>query len=232
MNKGSIAIAGRYWNRFYRRLLWSHRASCTRTTRPLELAGQLDEALAAEWWNASLTLMRDARVNLREVERAFASRTSIRPGAVDLFDVCKRLGLPVAILSAGVGNIIELWCRHHELKPDVILATQLKLDGAGAIESWDKARVIHALNKRERGHDQLTAWRRERPDTILVGDSLSDAHMVEGDGQILRVRIYDPRPDETGGEVERRASLELFDWVLGGGSLVPLARLVEQIYGG
>lgn len=196
--------------------------------RPLELSGELTEELALEWWNKSLKLLQDGKVNLFEVEREFMSRASIRPGIAELFAFCKQHNIPTVILSAGVTDVIEIWCRHHGIKPDIIMATRLKLTPEGHIAGWDQDGLIHALNKHERGHGEIAALRVNRPNTILVGDSMDDARMVEGE-DVLRARIYDLRPDEADNHTARTATLTRFDLMLANGTLLPLVNLMKEM---
>jgi HAD superfamily phosphoserine phosphatase-like hydrolase len=202
-------------------------AELYRAYRPLELRGELTHELAAEWWNWSLGMMRRGGVNLLEVERDFLKVASIRPGVKELFDLCERRSIPTVILSAGVTNIIEMWCKHYGIRPAVVISTRLELTPEGRIAGWDPDNLVHVLNKRERGHGELSRLRAERPNIVLVGDSLDDAGMAEGDEDVLRVRIYDPRADERDNEAARRATLERFDLMIGGKSLEPLVGVLE-----
>lgn len=199
--------------------------------RPKELAGTLTEADAQAWWSAILELFVRYRLDLAAVEDDFISKASIRPGTAELFAVCRRLGVPTIILSAGIREVIDLWLRVYEIAPTVVLSTNLTVTPQQIVSGWDPATVVHVLNKKEVGHPELTRIRAERPYTIVVGDSLSDADMATGDGQVLRVRIYDPRLDETvdARQQARAASWELFDVVIETGSLGAVQQLIERI---
>jgi HAD superfamily phosphoserine phosphatase-like hydrolase len=199
------------------------------TYRPLELRGELTQAKAAEWWNASLSMFQRAGVNLYEVEREFVSRANIRPGVTELFALCQELRIPIVILSAGITNIIEMWCRHYGLQPDLILSTRLQLTPDGFIAGWSQDELIHVLNKRERGHGQLTTLQAERPYTVVVGDSLDDAAMVEGDEKVLRMRVYDPRADEHDDDAAQAATMEKFDVMVKTGSFEPVVELLRKL---
>jgi HAD superfamily phosphoserine phosphatase-like hydrolase len=197
--------------------------------RPIELRGEMTEAIANEWWNKSLQMMKEAGVNLREVEHEFMSRASIRPGVKEIFGLCKGWGIPIAILSAGITDVIEIWCRHFNIEPNYILSTKLQLTSDGRIAGWDRNKLIHPFNKREQGHSELVKLTAGRPRAIIVGDSLDDAKMAAGSDSVLRVRIYDPRPDEHDSASAQAATLENFDLMLAHGSLKPLVSLMDAL---
>lgn len=96
---------------------------------------------------------------------------------------------------------------------------------------WDKKTPVHVLNKREIGHPELTKIRATRRNTIAIGDSLSDADMVEGDENVLRLRIYDPRSDEQTNANARQQTLRIFDAMIETGSFEPICRLGKYILG-
>lgn len=194
--------------------------------RPLELRGKLTDALAVEWWDQSFDLLQRGKINLCDVEREFISRANIRPGVSKLFDVCKKIEVPVVILSAGIADIIRLWCEHYKVFPDLIVANQLLLSDAGLVEGWDREGMVHVRNKRERGRKELSHLRSERPYAFLAGDSPDDAHMAEG-SKAIRTRVYDPRSDEQDDQATQRAALKLFDLILTGGTLEPLVEIIE-----
>ncbi|HEV2403625.1 MAG TPA: DNA polymerase III subunit gamma/tau [Candidatus Saccharimonadales bacterium] len=166
-------------------------------------------------------------MNLFDVERKFVSRASIRPGVAELFELCQKHNIPTAILSAGVTNIIDIWCQHFGIHPDIVLSTHLGLTDEGHIAGWGQESMIHVLNKRERGHGELSVLREQRPN-IILGGGLDDADMVQG-SSILRTRVYDPRPDEKDSEAAQLATLQRFDLMLAGGSLQPLVDLIRLL---
>ena len=198
--------------------------------RALEIANQLDLEGALTWWRETLRLFKDNKVNLGEVEKDFLSKATARPGTHDLFQQSEEAGIPVVILSAGIKDVIDLWCRKNGISPAVVLSTKLELDEAGVITGWNEDGLIHALNKNEKGHGELSRLRAERPLTILVGDSMDDASAVEGEENVLRVRIRNPRKDElSDAESFRRETFTKFDLLIESGDFSPLAQCLEYI---
>ena len=89
---------------------------------------------------------------------------------------------------------------------------------------------MHVLNKSEVDHPELNKIRSEYPLALVFGDGIGDADMAAGDEDVLRIRIYDPRPDETTDiETERTRTFERFDAMIESNSLRPLVELLQRM---
>jgi phosphoserine phosphatase len=164
--------------------------------QPAEIAGSLSEQDALTWWNTALNLYVKHPVYMDDIKQA-AKKVQLRDGTIQLFKECEALGVPTVILSAGVSDVITAIVGARNIKPSLILSTKFVLAEDGRILGWDRGSMIHILNKREQGSTELSQIHAARPYTILVGDSLQDADMVEGDERVLRIRICDLKhPDE------------------------------------
>jgi HAD superfamily phosphoserine phosphatase-like hydrolase len=200
--------------------------------RALEVAGKMTPQDAEEWVNDSLARFVQYRLNLPEVEKTSFQHFNLRGQTKELFSLCNENGIPTIILSVGIKDLLEMLCKHYGLKPEVILAADARLDEKGRMVGWDPDTTIHAFNKRERGHKEISVIRDVRPYTILIGDSLPDVHMADGD-KVLKIRIYDPRKDEAGDREKHIAqSFEAgFDMVFEGG-FGPVIKLLENLGAG
>jgi len=158
--------------------------------QPKELSGELTEADALTWWNSALQLYVDHPVYFNQIEQA-ARDVQLRDGTTELFKTCEAAGIPTIILSAGVGDVIEIICERRSIHPTAILSTKLALDTDGRILGWDRESMVHVLNKHEQDNDELTSIRAKRPYTILLGDSLQDVDMAQGTDNVLRIRMCD-----------------------------------------
>lgn len=198
--------------------------------RPLEIQQKLTQDDAIAWWEQALSLIKDSQVNMQTVEQNFLSKANARPYATEVFETCEQLGIPTVILSAGVKDVITLWCSYYKINPTVVLSTRLKLGEGGVVIGWEKDTLIHVLNKRERGHADLSRIQVTHPFTILVGDSVHDADMVEGDEDVIRIRVIDPREDENI-DPKRFAeeTFQRFDLMIKNGSMKPLLDFVKAI---
>jgi HAD superfamily phosphoserine phosphatase-like hydrolase len=198
-----------------------------RKYRALELEGKMTTEDAVTWWSAMLDLFVRYQVNMRAVESDFLHRASIRPGTAELFRLCHEHGIPAVILSAGIRDVIEVWSRTYDIRPSLILSTALQVDASGRVVEWQKDTLVHIFNKHEADHHELIAIRKARPNAIVIGDGLSDADMAGGSGDILRIRVFDPRPDEVFDMAEvRDKTFQSFDAMIEGGNFEPLNRLL------
>jgi HAD superfamily phosphoserine phosphatase-like hydrolase len=196
--------------------------------RALEQSGDMTSQDAITWWSSILDLFVEHSIDLSVVEDDFLNRASIRPGAADLFKLCADNGIPAVILSAGIREVIDIWCRKYNIQPSLVISTALVLDDNNKVIGWQKETLVHVLNKSEANHPELLDIRSRRPHTLVVGDGLDDAAMASGEQGIMRIRVLDPRADELDSTAEQRKTLERFDALIRSGSLQPLHELLTQ----
>lgn len=198
--------------------------------RPLEIRQTLTQDDAIAWWEQILSLIKESQVNMHKVEQNFLSKANARPYATRVFETCEKLGVPTIILSAGVKDVITLWCSHYKINPTVVLSTRLKVGEDGVVIGWEKDSLIHVLNKKEKEHADLSKIQATHPFTILVGDSVHDADMVEGEKDVIRIRVIDLREDE---KIDHKRfaeeTFQRFDLMIESGSMKPLLDLVSAI---
>jgi HAD superfamily phosphoserine phosphatase-like hydrolase len=197
--------------------------------RKIELSGKMTVHEARAWWTSILQLFVAHRVNLGQVESDFLARATIRPGAAEVFEFCAARGMPTVILSAGVREVIEIWCRNYDIHPDLVMSTGLRIDHDKAIVGWDENTLIHVLNKSEVSHAHFDSVKSRRDNALVVGDSLDDASMASGDRNVIRVRVLDLRQDEPAGEQEVSKTYARFDALIKDGTLYPLLRLLQLL---
>lgn len=197
--------------------------------RGKEIDGNMTNDHAAEWWGLILDLFVEHHLDLKAVEADLLKRANIRPGTTELFEFCKEMGVPTIIMSAGIKDVINMWDAVYKLDPTLVIATALEIDDAGRIVGWHRDTLVHALNKDEADHPELAAIRSKRPKTVLVGDSMSDKNMANGEKDVLRIRILDSRPDEViVSAQERERTFAEFDAIIEDGSLAALGELLGQ----
>jgi phosphoserine phosphatase len=200
--------------------------------RPHELAGKLTVHEAQGWWSETLNVLCSYNFNMRTAENDFLEAVTLRSGVTELFHLCDTAGIPTIVLSAGTKDVIELLLEKYHLKASAILATELEITPEGRVLGWKHDTLIHMLNKHEMGHAKLAGMREQRPNIILLADGLDDVRMVEGVDDVLRIRVVDPRKDESSAiESYLEKSFEAgFDLVIEH-DLLPVVRLTEQLLG-
>lgn len=133
--------------------------------------------------------------NRRDIERA-AAQVKLRDGTEALFAACESAHIPTIILSAGIRDIIELIARENNIHPTMLVSIKLQFAGDGRIIGWDKDSMVLTNNKHESVKQWVSHIASARPYTVLIGDTIEDARMVEGDENVLRVRVCDIKGDE------------------------------------
>lgn len=196
--------------------------------RRFELDGTLTAPLAEEWWDRSLSLLTKYSVNLNVVESDFLQSVGLREGAAELFNIANNRGVPSIVLSAGVKDVIDILLAQSGVSPFLVISTELTTNENGVVTGWLPSTVVHVLNKSEVRHFELDRTRRERPLSIIVGDSLDDANMAAGEEDVLRIRIVDPRPDEDVG-LTLSKTFDKFDLAVLTGDLNGVSQLIQDL---
>lgn len=193
--------------------------------RQKEVKNRLTRADAVTWWESILTLFKKENLKWSIIKSTIRKEMPARQHVRELFDACRKKNIPTIVISAGIKDVINIWCEKHEIKPTKTLSTKLLFSTDGQIKGWDKKSLIHVLNKKERGHSEVTKIRLSRPHTILVGDSIDDTHIVAGEENVLRIMVHDPRKDDSKKSINK--FLQYFDLIITNGNLLPVAKLVD-----
>lgn len=194
--------------------------------RALEVKNKLSETDAIKWWGSILTLYKENKINLPGIERA-TGKIKIRPYTKQLFKICEDKNIPTIIISAGIKNIIELFCKKEGIHPTAILSTEFTFSPGGYINGWKPDSLIHILNKKERGHEEIKGIKSARPKAVIIGDSLNDAFMVDGENNVLRIAIPDPRHDDRHDKFQE--FFKNFDLVIKGKTLYPVIKILDLL---
>jgi len=197
--------------------------------RPIEASGKMTNKQGEDWARQVLKIFVENEINLLKLEEDFANNNSIRSHTKAVFEACEALEIPIVILSAGIKQTIDIWSKNYFVYPTLTIATNLIVDKKGKIIGWDKD-IIHVANKREKGHKNFSEIKNKRPNVILIGDAIEDADMADGDENILRIRINNPREDEALDQAAfANQTFEKFDLMINNGTLEPVLKILEHI---
>jgi phosphoserine phosphatase len=211
------AARNKYWE-FYNRY------------RPLEARNKMSVPEAIAWWSGVLNIYKDNNLKWGDVAKGLEIAMPARAGAKELFDVCAKKNIPTIIISAGIKDLIDLWCQKLGVSPSLVLSTELNFGPEGNVCGWDAGTLIHALNKSEMGHGKLEPIRERRPNAILVSDSIHDAGMVNAGIGSLKIIIDDVRFDDSPRSDDYyRKVFENFDLAINTGSLLPIAEFIKLL---
>ena len=196
----------------------------------MEIAGKLSQTQAVYWWEEALKILIKSKIKWSEIASDVEKVMTARKGTQELFNFCESQKIPILIISAGVRDVIELWCQRLGFKPTLILSTDLIFDEKGYLSSWNSDSLIHILNKKEKGHREVSKIREERPNIILLGDSLDDAAMVNDSKHVLKIIIDDPGIGKTQKDENFYKNVfSKFDLCLQSENLQPVVNLLKLI---
>ena len=154
--------------------------------RPYEIDETLDyetkNKLMIEWWNKHINLF--IKYKLKESVINDAARNlrvmSFREGPKEFLESMRDRNIPVIIISAGIGNFIEQFLIKNNCNFDniYIISNFIKFKDGIAVGVCEN--VIHSLNKNEVSlPNDVKEMIKDRPNIILLGDSISDIRMVK-----------------------------------------------------
>lgn len=143
-----------------------------------------------EWWHKSESLLKGLRFQYKDIEKSIErANVKLRDGIVKAFEKLTIHQVPVIVLSAGIGDVVELILKHENLLTDnvSVVSNFLKVcsddKGLSTIQGFKEEKLLHVFNKNE--HAYLDTHKNDthlsgRLNVILMGDSLGDANMDGG----------------------------------------------------
>jgi 5'-nucleotidase len=194
-----------------------------------------------EWYAKVNYLLGMQNLNRSDVVAAVAACTDfcIRDGVEEAFGILASKGIPIIIVSAGLGNVIEEVVRQRIARPGdakgqtwenvrVLSNTMLWDDNGEFMEFSDP--LIHMYNKSlQDAPDGIKAMIKGRKSGILCGDGLGDLTMADGSEAttILKYGFLNERIEE---RLPKYISKQAFDRViLNDGAWDPVLDLLRKL---
>lgn len=171
------------------------------------------EQLMHEWWEAQFHLMIQYGFKKEHLELMKGQNfIKLRTGVAEFLTQAAELQIPVLILSAGFGDIIEIVLEEAGLYSSNVhvVANFMEYDEAGAAIAYAPP-VIHGLNKCEQELGPYRALVENRPNVFLVGDMAGDSNMADGlpHDVVLKIGFLN-NPDED----NRKEHASVYDLVI------------------
>lgn len=155
---------------------------------PIELDPKVREeekiAIMHEWWTVHFKLLVECGFNKQVIHDIVQKSTlQFRTGVQKVFITSYDNQIPIVIMSAAPGDMLEEHLKHEKLLfPNVhVIANLYEFDSAGnAIKIREP--IIHSYNKHEVEIQGFPVFEtvKHRTNVILMGDSLGDPGMIEG----------------------------------------------------
>lgn len=168
-----------------------------------------------EWFQLHINLFIKYGISEELFEKAARDLRimEFRPGAKEFLEFLYEKGVPVIIISAGIGNFIECFFRNNGcLFPNIYISSN-KITFIEGKASGVEGDIIHSLNKNEVSLPEDIKKRLEgRSNVLLLGDQPSDLAMVdEGEHEhVLKVAFVASDMDEK----TKKATFKDFDLVV------------------
>ncbi len=156
-----------------------------------------------QWWSEHFDLMKECGMNKAVIKDiVLQHKIRFRDGALDFLDLLSKNNIPLLILSAGIGDIIqELLVSEQKMTPHVHLLSNFYLfDEQGKVIGKKNQVFIHTFNKNEVEVKKTPYYQEiaQRKNVLLLGDSLGDLGMSEGieHDTIIRIGFLNENKEE------------------------------------
>lgn len=147
-----------------------------------------------EWYYGNFELYYKYNLTKKDLEKS-VSGIIFRQGAQQFLKSMYKANIPVIILSAGIGNIIELFLRKNNCFTNNIhiISNFIPFDENGNIKKYT-GELIHTLNKTMNRHISQEIYQKinNKKYRLLLGDFIEDKKMVpiEDWDRTISVRIF------------------------------------------
>lgn len=172
--------------------------------RPMEIDPTLSEdeksKAMTEWWQAHINLFYEYGVKEDAVKNAVAAgNLKYRDGAKEFLKKMNEFNVPVIIISAGIGNVIEEFLKlENDYHENIKIISNFIIFENGEFKEIS-GEIIHALNKNivsldeESKKDLLN-----RKNILLFGDGFADLKMISEDEKenAITIGFLDEKIDE------------------------------------
>ncbi|CAF0801908.1 unnamed protein product [Adineta ricciae] len=140
------------------------------------------------WWRKAQSLLLLSNLNKSMIrELVYNSKLQLRKGVQDFITDLLQSHTPILIFSAGLGDVIKIFLEKeipefdHNHQSSHIVSNFIQYDTEGNLVSFSD-KLIHSFNKNEHEIHDTPYYRSilNRPNVILLGDSLGDVGMIGG----------------------------------------------------
>lgn len=168
---------------------FSYKSKCLyERFRPIELDYSLDfyekERYMIEWYSSVMDLFFEYSLTKEKLyESVLKSNLVFRSGVKEFLNECYNKNIPIVILSAGIGNVIEIFLKRMDcyFSNIHIISNFIDFDNNGNIKKFDNSTMVHTLNKTM--NNKLPQFFLEKLKSktykILVGDLREDENMID-----------------------------------------------------
>lgn len=152
--------------------------------RPIEIDSTISDEekskAMTEWWQAHINLFYEYGLKEQAIKDSLKDGgLNYREGSKEFLAKMNEFGIPVIIISAGIGNVIEEFLyKENDYYPNIKIVSNFINFENGIIKDI-RGETIHALNKNIVSLDEDSKKILEnRKNILLLGDGLADLKMI------------------------------------------------------
>lgn len=145
--------------------------------RPIEINESMDfelkSSLVKEWFKKHIELLIKYQVKEKDFETAATDLRVLefRPGAKYFLEFLHENNIPLIIISAGIGNFIEMFLKNNNCYYNNIYISSNKIIFKDGIAVGVDNNIVHSLNKNEVSlPEEIQNSVKDRNNIILLGD--------------------------------------------------------------
>lgn len=169
---------------------------------------EIDESLSIakknsimnEWYKKNIETLINFNITEEIINYASnnASIMDFRTGAVKFLETMNSKNIPIIVISAGVGNIIEQFLIKNNCNyPNIYICSNFLEYENGIVKSVRDNNLIHPLNKNEVFlPENIKSKIENRSNILLLGNSVSDIKMAEGNKNVFKLGFLDENIEE------------------------------------
>ncbi|XP_046396998.1 7-methylguanosine phosphate-specific 5'-nucleotidase [Ischnura elegans] len=136
-----------------------------------------------QWYKEAESLLIGCHLTPEDIVDAVQeTHTILRDGTNDMMVTLEKAGIPVLVLSAGIGDVVHAVLKKHQvLLPNVSIVSNFLIfshkDSSVVLDGF-KGEFIHVFNKHTAGSGPNKSGH-SRSHVILLGDNVGDSGMAE-----------------------------------------------------
>lgn len=141
---------------------------------------EIKKILMEEWVEKSINLLIKYHISQDIIDKViFTEKIKLRTGLKEFFLLMKKYKIPVIIISAGIGNIIETFLKKEDILFEniTIIGNFFDFSRGGA---YIKNKMIYTSNKNEiRLQKKIEHTITMKEQIMLIGDTIEDVNIID-----------------------------------------------------
>lgn len=164
-----------------------------------------------EWYETNIKTLIDFEITKEMIDYSAVNKNimAFRKDAKEFLHLLNQANVPIIIISAGVGNIIEKFLEINDCNyPNIFICSNFLKYENGVIVGVEHGNLIHSLNKNEVVLPDSIKNRINGRKPILLGDNIADIYMLNNPQAAIKIGFLEDDAIE-----KRKQFLEYYDFV-------------------